>query len=460
MNKVKLVELVDLQIGKTPSRSNNDYWGIGHDWLSISDLNNLEEGKYISKSTEQITDAAIKETGSKLIPENSILYSFKLSIGKTAVTKRPFYTNEAIVALSIKDFKQVNTDYLFYALKFSNVSGLTDHAAKGKTLNKKSLSKIEIFLPDLKYQLLAVSILDKSRIASEKRKYNIDLTEKIIRSLFLEMFGDPITNPKKFPLCKLSELGTWQTGGTPPRNKPSYFKGDIPWFSSGELNEIFIQKSKESINPTAIVNTSAKAVKSNSLLIGMYDTAALKSAITTVDSSCNQAVAFSQLNTELCDIIYVYYAVQIGKTYYLNQRRGARQKNLNLSIIKDIQIPLPPPEEQNKFADKTKTFLSLKIKQQAVLQASELFFESMVQKVFNGKLQDDDEIQKLLRDILSQQVLVDRLNNQDFESFEQYDLSKKMLFKLINTDKSQISQLYLPNSKKNQLQFIDEATQS
>ena len=166
MNKVKLAELVDLQIGKTPSRSNNDYWGIGHDWLSISDLNNLEEGKYISKSSEQITDTAIKETGSKLIPENSILYSFKLSIGKTAVTKRPFYTNEAIVALSIKDFKQVNTDYLFYALKFSNVSGLTDHAAKGKTLNKNSLSKIDIFLPDLKYQLLAISILDKSRIAS------------------------------------------------------------------------------------------------------------------------------------------------------------------------------------------------------------------------------------------------------------------------------------------------------
>lgn len=460
MRKVKLAELVELQIGKTPSRSNNDYWGIGHDWLNIADLNNLEEGKYISKSSEQITDLAIKETGSKLIPENSILYSFKLTIGKTAVTKKPFYTNEAIVALSIKDTTIITTDYLFYALKFSNVSGLTDHAAKGKTLNKKSLSNIEIFLPDMKYQRLAVSILDKSRMLIEKRKGNIDLTERLIQSLFLQTFGDPVLNPKKFRLSMLSELGDWQSGGTPPRNEPAYFKGDIPWYSSGELNEVFIRTSKENISRSAILNTSAKAVKSNSLLIGMYDTAALKSSITTVDASCNQAVAFAQLNTELCDIIYVYYAIQISKPYYLNQRRGARQKNLNLAIIKSIAIPLPRLADQKKFAEKVNILLSLKSKQENSLHRFGLFFKSMIQKVFAGKLQDDNEIQKLLRDMLGQQVLVDRINNQDFDTFEQYDLSKTILFKLLNTNKSLISQSYLPGSKKNQLQIADEVTQS
>lgn len=456
MEKHRLSDIAEIQIGKTPSRSNNDYWGVGTDWLSIADLNNLDNGKYISRSSEQITALAIKNAGCKLIPENSILYSFKLSIGKTAITTKPFFTNEAIAALSIRDSSQVSTDYLFYALKFANVSGLVDHAAKGKTLNKESLARIEIAVPDLKYQALTVSIFDKLQNILTKKNNSIELVEAIIRSKYIELFGDPITNPLNTKEVSLEDLGHWQTGGTPPRKVQKYFKGNIPWYSSGELNDVYTKESDENISALAIKETSAKLVKEGSLLIGMYDTAALKSSIARTQSSCNQAIAFAELNKEICDSLFVYYTIQLAKEYYLSQRRGARQKNLNLSIIKAIKIPLPEFELQKRFANAASALLQLSDKQTNSLEGLRILFNSIVYKVFNGELQNDEEIQILLRDKLKQQLLIDQLNTQDFETLEQYDLSKRLLFQLLKDTSGMVRQYFIPKTNLIQLQMADE----
>ena len=82
------------------------------------------------------------------------------------------------------------------------------------------------------------------------------------------------------------------------------------------MNHVFIFQSKEHINNQAINETSAKLVKAGSLLLGMYDTAALKSSITTVDASCNQAIAFSLLSEKKCNSLYVYMAVQLVRGVY------------------------------------------------------------------------------------------------------------------------------------------------
>src|SRR5690606_24960569 len=118
----------------------------------------------------------------------------------------------------------------------------------------------------------------------------------------------------------------------PSRTIDSYFKGDIPWFSSGELNNMFIYESKEKISKLAIEKTSAKHIESGSLLIGMYDTAALKSSITKINASCNQAIASAKLNEKKCTPVYVYFAIQIGREFHLSKRRGVRQRNLNLAM--------------------------------------------------------------------------------------------------------------------------------
>ena len=81
---VKLGEAFDLQMGKTPSRNNITYWNDGaHKWVSIADIGKAE--KHIYKTKETISDLAVVESGIKIVPKNTVIMSFKLSLGKTCI---------------------------------------------------------------------------------------------------------------------------------------------------------------------------------------------------------------------------------------------------------------------------------------------------------------------------------------------------------------------------------------
>ena len=200
------------------------------------------------------------------------------------------------------------------------------------------------------------------------------------------MFGEPIKNTKGWDKVKLSALGEWKTGGTPSRTNSDYFKGGIPWLSSGELNNKYCFGSNEHITEDAIKNSSAKLIEKESLLLGMYDTAALKSTINMVECTCNQAIAYSKLNNSVVNTVYVYYCIQMGKDFYKSQQRGVRQKNLNLTMIKDLEIIMPPLELQNKFIDSIKQIDKLKFEMEKSLKELEDNFNALMQKAFNGEL--------------------------------------------------------------------------
>ena len=97
MARYKLEDIFDLQMGKTPSRNNSEYWNTcDNKWISIGDL--TQAGKYITDTKEYLSDVAVEESGIKIIPANTVVMSFKLSIGKTAITSEDMYSNEAIMA--------------------------------------------------------------------------------------------------------------------------------------------------------------------------------------------------------------------------------------------------------------------------------------------------------------------------------------------------------------------------
>lgn len=95
--------MCNILIGGTPSRNNIKYWDINKEssniWVSIKDLTSVN--RYIENSTEYVSDLGVKESNVKLIPKDTVLMSFKLTIGKTAITKREVYTNEAIAVFII-----------------------------------------------------------------------------------------------------------------------------------------------------------------------------------------------------------------------------------------------------------------------------------------------------------------------------------------------------------------------
>ncbi len=198
----KLSNLCDTQIGKTPSRKIDKYWGKGTPWVAISDL----KKRYICETKEQITQIAIDETNCKLIPKDTLLMSFKLSIGKLAFTTCDLYTNEAIVALLIKDRKLLDKNYLYYTLKNIPLLKGAKIAVKGNTLNKKSLGNLKIPLPEtLDDQIKIANLLTQVETLIAKREESIELLDELLKSTFLDMFGDPVLNVKGWDKVLISE---------------------------------------------------------------------------------------------------------------------------------------------------------------------------------------------------------------------------------------------------------------
>lgn len=177
----RLEELFDLQMGKTPSRNISEYWGDeGKKWISISDLSQC--GKYISMTKERISDRAVEETGIREIPANTVIMSFKLSIGKTAITSEPMYSNEAIMAFRDKHIAKLIPDYIYYMFLGKDWNEGTNKAVLGKTLNKATLSKVKVNICNIDKQRSIVDILDKVSNILESRKNELKMMDELIKS--------------------------------------------------------------------------------------------------------------------------------------------------------------------------------------------------------------------------------------------------------------------------------------
>jgi type I restriction enzyme S subunit len=146
----RLGEICEISMGRTPSRLNPAFWGAGHVWLSIADLH----GKVLSSSKEQITPLAASSM--HVIPEGTLLMSFKLSIGRLCFAGCDLYTNEAICSFNNL---LANSDYLYYALSRTDFSLYGKQAVKGYTLNKKSLALVEVALPSDEEQAAIANVL-------------------------------------------------------------------------------------------------------------------------------------------------------------------------------------------------------------------------------------------------------------------------------------------------------------
>jgi type I restriction enzyme S subunit len=188
---------------------------------------------------------------------------------------------------------------------------------------------------------------------------------------------------------RLGEMAAVQSGGTPLVSNKSFWGGDIPWYSSGELNKIYTSDPKRYITNDGLNGSNAKLFPAGSLLIGMYDTAALKMSILDRDGSFNQAISGVKENSNI-DPLFLLYYVNSRKQSILTQRRGVRQKNLSLSKIKNIIINAPPLNQQrsivtalSELTGEVQHFESLY--QQKLTALNELK-QSLLHQAFNGDL--------------------------------------------------------------------------
>ena len=185
----KLSDLFDLQMGKTPSRNNPNYWNSNdYLWVSISDMSGYD--KYVSSTKEYISELAVKESGIKTIPANTVIMSFKLSIGKTAITTDSIFSNEAIMAFIDKKTTAIDPEYIFYLFSGKDWDEGSNKAVMGKTLNKVTLSNIEVDIPSLDIQKERVDKLNKISTLIADKKQQLNQLDELVKARFVEMFKD------------------------------------------------------------------------------------------------------------------------------------------------------------------------------------------------------------------------------------------------------------------------------
>ena len=172
-----------LQMGKTPARDTARYWakdGSGNKWISIADMSRYE---YFTNDTEEyISESAIQETGMKLIPKNTVIMSFKLTIGRVSVTSEPIYSNEAIVAF-IPKTQDYSTRFLYYLVKYYDWLENAALAVKGKTLNKESIGKNRLIIPSRESQNEFAAFAEQADKSKFELKQALDKIDKVLRSL-------------------------------------------------------------------------------------------------------------------------------------------------------------------------------------------------------------------------------------------------------------------------------------
>jgi type I restriction enzyme, S subunit len=393
-NKKCLDDICDIQMGKTPSRSNPDYWGEDYDWISIADLN---QGKYIFNTKEKVSKQGQKYSKGRIVKPCTLLMSFKLSIGKLAFTTKETLTNEAIVSLEIKDNNLLYKHFLYYALQNIDFTGGGNRAVMGATLNKNSLKQIQIPLPPLETQKKIADILDKADSIRKKRREAIDKLDELLKSIFLDMFGDPVTNPKGWESEKLENLCGFITKGTTPKSSDiydSYDKDLIPFIkvyhicNDGTLD--FNYKPSYISKKIHKSNLKRSKVLPEDILMNIVGPPLGKICIvpdTFVEWNVNQAIAIFRCGSKLEP---GYLLTVLKNTGFCNEiikmSAGIRQQNLSLEQCRSINIPLPSFSLQKEFVYRLVLIMDTKQKMQQELEQADNLFNSLMQRAFKGEL--------------------------------------------------------------------------
>lgn len=428
MKKYKLSDLFDIQIGRTPLRANKDYWGGSNIWVSIRDINNLEDGKYIGTSKEYISDIGVAESGINVIPANTLLYSFKLSIGKVAITKMELYTNEAIAALIPNGKYDINLDFFFFQLKNLKIDdSLFNNAVKGKSLNKSTLGQIEIFCPAVEVQNNIANTLNNVFTIISKRQRTIELLNEYMKSTFLDMFGDPYINPMEWETNVISK---YCDSIVPGRNKPKIFDGNIPWIKTENIYDLgfIVENNNNLLSHDEIINSRNKLIPIGSVI--MTSTGNVGS-VSMVNIEC---VPNQQLHCFVCkgEILpeFLMFVIYFQREHIENMADDMVIKYLNKEKCESIRVIKPPLDKQGLFRDCFYRKNNLEKELNLSLNFLQELFQSFQHSLFNFE-KNINELEFIIRDQVKMEQLQDNLSSSNYESTSIYDRDKNILFEVL-----------------------------
>jgi len=358
----------------------------GLPFVRAGHLNDLINGRKLN-SLPKVPDSIAIKKRLKKIPKGSILFA---KSGMSATKNRVYVTEEETYFVShlaaVLPNQNFAPSFLAKFISWYNPSKLILDSAY-PSIRLEDINNLQIPLPPLKTQKRIAQILDNAAALRDKTAQLLKEYDLLAQSIFLDMFGDPVVNPKGWEKKSLKELGKTTTGNTPSRAIDKYYGNYIEWIKTDNINtpNMYLTKAEEFLSEVGL--KKGRKVEDGTILVTCI--AGSKKvignvAITDRPVSFNQQInAFSPFNE--CHFFWYYHFI-LAKKYVQNNSTNGMKGIITKGKFEKIMFISPPTYLQNQFAKKIKL-----IEQQTELAKQELkesknLFNCLLQKAFKGEL--------------------------------------------------------------------------
>lgn len=353
--------------GATPSTGETRYWDGEIAWATPKDLSRLD-GKFVPATERRITRAGLESCTASVLPPGSVLFSSRAPIGHVAINTVPMATNQGFKSF-IPNSNEVDPHFLYHWLcaRRSYLESL-GNGATFKEISKAVVSRVEIVLPRLPEQRRIADILDKADAIRRKRKQAIALTEVLLRSAFLEMFGDPVTNPKGWEvrgLCAVCSPKQWPTLAASQLSGSGY-----PVFGANGV--IGYHSHMNHAEPTVLITCRGATC-------GTINVCMPNSYVT------GNSMALDDPDRSMVTPGYLEWVLRLRGL--ADSITGSAQPQITRQSLQKVKIPLPPVDSQYAFAELLEKNVVLRTKCEHASASSQMLFDSLVARAFSGSLE-------------------------------------------------------------------------
>lgn len=383
MSNSSLANICNFMNGGTPSKKRPEYFQGDIPWISSADIVDGE----VTEPRNRITKAAIAESATNLVPKGTVLLVTRTGVGKVTVAPFDLCFSQDITAIIPKQKDKFLPEYLAYFLQSCEASlKAQQRGATIQGITREALKSLNVPVKSLEIQKRIVDRLTLAKSLRTKRQKTIVELDSYFRSLFIEMFGDPVTNPKGWEVLKLSEFVEFLTSGS---------RGWAEYYADSGAIFIRIQNVKDTrlvLDDVAFVNAPDNAeakrtkVRPGDLLISITADLGRTCVIPTDvgDAYINQHLALIRLKNINPLYIANFIESAAGMAQLLKLNRAAVKAGLNFNDIRSLEIPIPPLELQNKF--EAKWLQHQQLRRQLLTSQNDIqnLFASLLSESFSG----------------------------------------------------------------------------